>query len=858
MKKLIALFALLVSVTVVKTYAGDGSTCDNAIEVDTAFTGSYGAGEYWFTAKTSALPLTLYYYPNDTSAQVPDIYIDLTCTPGVYDDPIIERMISTAGQYNLSFPMHEQPKKEYDEDGVLRYRITYDRNYRDMLYNQGVTYPVPAFVRMVNYSQGNIYIVSKSINSRCRDYVNTFGMDLSLLIAPDDSINTYLWPIGDWINKNYRITWDGEGQLDFYDGVDCILSRNQRVRDHFILPGDTILMNKRRTSDWIADVYQTELYVKLYAQSEGLLHIKSYVEEPQLLEMIVAGISAVIDNENMTISAVLPKGTNRRTALLMAKRQGTIKYIAYNGEVPTFDGQYSTLTLGKLVYNLGGIVVSSATGNTDATLSSILVDGDSLVGFSAGQAVYDEVEATTTTPVVTVETTDTAATYTIKQATGVPGTATITVTAEAGNKQVYTLNFIAKRSRNTDLSSIMVDGEPLTGFTPSTHNYRMYAQSIPVVEAVPADSASTVVIDQAKGVPGFAQIFVTAESGDVDSYTVNFSIDPQILECANSAIPMELNVPISLTQGSDQVIRIPIGKPSLDADSANWAGQRIAFSWSGSRILGVYVGTTCLYDPAHPDQTVLDSFPILKQKGENRYVYYMTPQQTQALGRKSIDGSLYLRFIVQDNGTLTASNWVPNCINTSQLVDLDTELYLPAGHNSENVYKFYMPDWENRSIRLSWEGASNVTMWAAYECEFRLVDKVTNVRPFIDKYQFQASDSKSFDVAATSELKRKCKMYGSDFMYFRFGVEGFPGYLKVEVTGGAPYTKLGDASAEATLSWLRVENGIQITSSKTQNVQVFNLQGMRVADFVLREGESRVIPQGLYIICGESEVGKVL
>ncbi|HCS87756.1 MAG TPA: hypothetical protein DIW30_04950, partial [Bacteroidales bacterium] len=76
-----------------------GGSCENAIPVDVEYSGSFPAGEYWFTATTASLPLTIYYYPEDTTVGAPEVWIDLTCTQGVYEDTLVAKMLQTADQY---------------------------------------------------------------------------------------------------------------------------------------------------------------------------------------------------------------------------------------------------------------------------------------------------------------------------------------------------------------------------------------------------------------------------------------------------------------------------------------------------------------------------------------------------------------------------------------------------------------------------------------------------------------------------------------------------------------------------------------------------------------------------------------
>ena len=872
MKKIATIIACLNMALVLNAQA-IVTSCEQAIEINSEYTGSFAEGEYWFTALTSALPLTLNYYPDDETTAAPQVFLDLTCEydsdgKGIYRDSLVRSMVSLAENYDLDFPMRSTLKKQTDADGKVFYSILFDRNYRDMLYEQGVTYAIPAYLKITVNGTATINIVSTSINTRCRDFVNDFGMNTSLLIAPDDSLNVYRWQLGEWINIRYRIIWSGDGKLDFYTGKDCQLTKNLRVRDHYTLPDQMIQMTPRLSKEWINDIYATELYVRLYAQSEGLLSISEYKLETKLLSFVVADVNATIDYDNKIIYARLPRGTlNNASRRRQYIQRAVVTYLIEGVESSDPSGYSLDANCTVLSFNgqdyLLDIEFAEQKGSTEATLKSIVIDGDTLKDFVAGTTTYDEVEVSSDTPVIEAQTTDSTATVVITQAGSVPGKATIKVTAVAGNSLTYTLNLIKTRSRNTELSSITVDGEPLAGFTPDNRHYRMYAQSIPVVEAVAADPKSKVVIDQAKGVPGFAQIFVTAEAGNIDTYTINFSIDPEVLRCAENAIPMTLNTPVALqADGETQTIKIPMGKPSLDADSANWTGQRIAFTWSGNKNLQVYVGTTCLFNPAQPDKTLLDSFLIVPEKGTGTRIVYLTPQQTQAWGRQSIDGSLYLRCAVPENGSLTASKWTPNCQNNSRLIDINDEIFLPTAHNSENTYKIYLPDWKGKKVKFSWEGQTGMTMWTSYTCDFKLN---TGDRSLVDQppLQFQSSDELEIDEQHIEGMPNgwiyRCKVGGqSDFLYVRFWTDGYAGTLTTKQTGGpVPPTSTETAQSEHTLSWEKTGSGILLSSTVPQHVQVYSLQGILLHDCQLLPSAPLSLPHGLYIVRGEMETGKV-
>lgn len=836
MKKLILLTFGLMLTNLLFAYEGD--QCLNAIEVESEYSGTFAEGEYWFTSTTSFLPLTIYYYPEDTTAQAPEIWIDLTCTPGVYEDSLVAKMLLSADQYGLSFPMKEVPSKEYDDKGRMFYRVTYDKNYRDMLYNQGVTYAIPAYVRVVNHGQAAVDIISKSINAQCSEYVNTLGLNTSLRVAPEDSVYVHLWPIGEWINKQYRITWEGEGSLDFYDGTTCRLTKDAFTRDKFTMPKDTITMKPSRTSEWINDIYQTELYVRLYAEKEGVLKIEEYQEISLLKEVILTygdqTFKAMIDHETLTITAVFPQGATRAN-MLKSWQNATYVYDAYNGEKPSLNRQGTELTFGKKVYILKNSAITS-TGNVDATLKSITIDGVALENFLPQTAVYNDVEVTTTSPVVAATANASSSTVEITQVTSIPGKATITVTAEAGNTQTYTLNLIAGRSKDATLKEVTIDGKAFT-LTAGEVSYRTQVSKLPAVTAIANDEKATIVIEQAKGVPGFAQIRVTAEAGNVETYTFNFVMDPRFEVCLGSTPTLEINQTTNLTTAdADAVLNIPVKQ---------WTNNYVRFVWSQASNLKVYLGTSCFFDPKNPDETLIDSFIVSRPKGEDITHYDLRPDKLKELAKRSLDGTLYVRFSIPEDGQLSLTEWIENCHTESQFIELNTTTEIPA--NARLKYKIYIPDWMNKDVKLTWKGDAAVTVYVADACDFYLThDNIHVLAP--SPYSLAAGEDSVWVEKNTTLL---WSYYDDeDYIFLRF-VNQLPGTLTVEPKVG-PSTGLHETQ-KTNISWKNTTNGVEISTEKNQKVNIFNVTGVCVKEIYLlsSQPQSVHIPKGVYVMQGE-------
>ena len=89
---------------------------------------------------------------------------------------------------------------------------------------------------------------------------------------------------------------------------------------------------------------------------------------------------------------------------------------------------------------------SAADPATDATLSDIQVGGTSISGFGGATTdyTYELTVGTTTAPTITATTTQAGASAVITQATAVPGSATVLVTASNGtDTETYTVSFVA-------------------------------------------------------------------------------------------------------------------------------------------------------------------------------------------------------------------------------------------------------------------------------------------------------------------------------------------------------------------------------------------------------------------------------
>ncbi len=237
---------------------------------------------------------------------------------------------------------------------------------------------------------------------------------------------------------------------------------------------------------------------------------------------------------------------------------GTIKVLAYsmnqtavtgdNGCLVRLKFMMESLTFGTYNFTLLNAILGNASSenilhdvrngqitispNSDASLSDLKVDGTTIIGFDSTTLNYtlELAYGTTTIPTVTATATDSNAEVVITEATELPGTTTVLVTAEDGTTQTtYGVSFTIAPNSDATLSDLKVDGTTVSSFDPSTLNYTQElpfgTTSIPAVTSTATDSNAEVVITEATELPGTTTVLVTAEDGSTQkTYRINFTI----------------------------------------------------------------------------------------------------------------------------------------------------------------------------------------------------------------------------------------------------------------------------------------------------------------------------------------------
>ena len=209
MKKIFsALFLVLFATSMM---AQTGLTCEDPIKIDSNYVGRVdGPCEMWYTAGTYDLPLNVHFIPDNYDSEIsPEVMIDLTCTPGVYDDPLVDSLLTMVEDFGISFPIEMWCDSKPNGD-KMEYDLFVDDMYREQMAEFGVTYNVQAFVKVTFYEAGTISLRPDLTFADCVNNSEHVVLDDTLDILPDDRQRVFIMPYTDWQNDSIQFIWTGD------------------------------------------------------------------------------------------------------------------------------------------------------------------------------------------------------------------------------------------------------------------------------------------------------------------------------------------------------------------------------------------------------------------------------------------------------------------------------------------------------------------------------------------------------------------------------------------------------------------------------------------------------------------------
>ena len=213
-KYFLALCAVVFSVAAL---AQSGLSCDDAITLTEDYRATIsGPCELWYTASTYDLPIHVYFNPrSNNSEKGPSVEIDFTCTPGVYEDKLIDSLVNLVSDFSITFPVKLESEL-VTGTGRNEWDLSVSKTYREQLAAFGILYSVRAYVKVTYYEAGTISMTPDTAYASCVSEDKIVSLDDTLSISANDEERVFVFPYTTWKNDSIRFVWTGEQPATIY------------------------------------------------------------------------------------------------------------------------------------------------------------------------------------------------------------------------------------------------------------------------------------------------------------------------------------------------------------------------------------------------------------------------------------------------------------------------------------------------------------------------------------------------------------------------------------------------------------------------------------------------------------------
>jgi hypothetical protein len=259
----------------------DGSTCESAIYVDSTLTQRIEANTtYWFTANTDDLPLKVYFYPDQNTEMAPEVYVDFTCEPGVYEDENIREIVDLAVSMDIYFPLSARCDTLV-EDGKNVYWMSYERDLLELLAMLGIDYSIPVYVSFRSPVAGSIQMGNIKTVTLCTDLHQRVEMQDTIYLQANKPGLVY-FPVTEWKNKKMSFTWTGSTPIRAYLEPDCEIDTLTSEYTYKFANQVNGLYTQQITENdvdnYIRDAEDGNMYVLFMAPEDGKVYVGDYVD----------------------------------------------------------------------------------------------------------------------------------------------------------------------------------------------------------------------------------------------------------------------------------------------------------------------------------------------------------------------------------------------------------------------------------------------------------------------------------------------------------------------------------------------------------------------------------------------------
>ena len=629
--------ALVVVLFATSVMAQSGFTCNDPILVDSNYVGTVPAeGEYWYTAGTYDLPLHVFFRPlSDACTISPEISVDFTCVPGYYADPKLDSVINTVADFGIELPI-EFMCERLEVDGKYVYDLSIDKRYREQLAECGITYNVPAYVKVYFPEAGDVILRPDTAFSACVDNAEKVFLGDTIDVLPNDSDRVFVMPYPEWKNDSIRFVWTGkDGVRIWLAAQECSFTPVETsafVWDYYDI---TSSEPKKLYSNQMEQAITNNpgggmFYSKILSTSAGKLVVEKIPANPPaggalLLEYDKPIVVAAHDS---TTIYAFPKKWNKATKFVSASAE--IDMLFSNSHL--FDNSQSGV-FATTYYN-------SKYDDSGVHLTSL--DMQSMTKNAIDNFIYVRIYAempTTITPMQWVISECMDKSYAISA--NVP-----TALYTSSKNNYYRLNYSEYEGYDINIdwtgrSRLYIYMGDTCVFSMSTSDSHVFADK-QFAKAGTATITADVVNSWKEYVDEEGAIYVRVNP--YISGALTFMTDkpePSTSPCVLGSTELKLNSVITLDLSSVHTI--------YRINYAEWQAVGATLAWEGTSPLHTFLAGTCTFPVAPHNRYVLDYEAVLPA-GEKVMAADWLARMAQYVDE---DGYLYIRFLTEFEGELT-------------------------------------------------------------------------------------------------------------------------------------------------------------------------------------------------------------
>lgn len=282
---------LLLSFGIAGYAALPGAICSTAKELGDNFREEItGPSVVWYKAWTFDLPLTVYFAPKNETDPAPEVEMDFTCIPGVYEDSVLCSLFcKNSGSSGIDFGLPHKPTLSKDRlpDGTFVYYLSLGKKYRDLLLQMGIKDNLACFVKVTFKSAGVISIAPNDLFANCMDGHKFIQFGDTVLVKKQDKQRHVIVPYVQWQEDSIRYVWDGTQPVtiavSYACDVDPTNNGDERILDFYTLQQkDTLKLTSSELKYYVknADSEAGMFYAKFYTDGTGTMKIERVPQAP--------------------------------------------------------------------------------------------------------------------------------------------------------------------------------------------------------------------------------------------------------------------------------------------------------------------------------------------------------------------------------------------------------------------------------------------------------------------------------------------------------------------------------------------------------------------------------------------------